>query len=596
MDLDTSETVDEKCATFLEPHQPKKDVEKKWWHINKKIFRFKVHFFLLGGGLSTVLPFVAVFARNTLQLSATSFGAVMTFQQFFFVLTKPMIGYMTDYFNKLKLIIFLLAVAQGLFLFLLLLIPPLPKEPTGASSMPTEDLACNFCYNMNDFVKTEKVPINFDEDVNSSETHNVYLTQDRECYFLNHNSTVKSKNYSKIRVPKVCHANEQNKSTGIPTDMILAHNNTDLSFPADTTYLKTLLCNSSSFSNISCAFFINNCIICCDIVSDCYVVSDFHDRVQPPRTSKSFKNDFLTIQFWLFAILFVGVNACVNAIYTLSDTAVYESVQKHGGEFGQQRLFSCAGWGLGAVVGGLLTDYTDNYHANFTVYAIISLITLWNIHKLDFVKPNNSNNIIKDIGTTMKSAEFLCFEVGVLLMGVGLGFTWFYLIWFVTSIGGNRLVCGLVQTVQSFAGDVPFFFISGWVLRKIGYFNIMSLALFACAVRFLWYSHLHNPWLVLPMEWTHGMTYGLFYAAMASYAKKNAKPGTEATSQSVIFATFDGLGAGIGNIVAGIGFDYIGGRNMFFYTGIFFCCCSSISLFLTYNFQRRNEPIDTADT
>ncbi|CAL1274951.1 unnamed protein product [Larinioides sclopetarius] len=596
MDFDNSETMDENCVTFLEPHGTKKNIQKKWWHINKKIFRFKVHFFLLGGGLSTVLPFVAVFARNTLQLSATSFGAVMTFQQFFFVLTKPMIGYITDYFNKLKLVIFLLAVAQGLFLFLLLLIPPLPIERMDANNMVTEDLACNFCYNLNTSVKIEKVSVNFEEYSVSNQTYDAYLAQERECYFLTDNSTVKSKNYGLIRVPEVCHAIEQNSTSESPSYIIVTRNLADASLLANKTYLKTLVCNSSGFINNSCAFSINKCIICCNTEGHCYAITDFHSKEIPTQTSKSFKNDFLTIQFWLFAILFVGVNACVNAIYTLSDTALYESIQKHGGEFGQQRLFSCAGWGLGAVVGGLLTDYTDNYHANFIVYAIISLITLWNIYKLDFVKPKNSNSILKDIGTTMKSAEFLCFEIGVLLMGIGLGFTWFYLIWFVTSIGGNRLLCGLVQTVQSFAGDVPFFFISGWVLKKIGYFNIMSLALFACAVRFLWYGHLHNPWLVLPMEWTHGMTYGLFYAAMASFAKKNAKPGTEATSQSVIFATFDGLGAGIGNIVAGIGFDYVGGRNMFFYTGIFFCCCSSVSLFLTYNFRTRNKPADNADT
>ncbi|GBM03863.1 hypothetical protein AVEN_231327-1 [Araneus ventricosus] len=133
-----------------------------------------------------------------------------------------------------------------------------------------------------------------------------------------------------------------------------------------------------------CTILLNKCVVFCNTDSDCHLISNFQEKLSPIETSKSFQNDILTIQFWLFAIHFVavGVHACVNAIYIFSDTALYEGVQKHGGEFGQQRLFSCVGWGLGAVVGGLLTDYTDNYYANFTVYAILSLITLLNICKL----------------------------------------------------------------------------------------------------------------------------------------------------------------------------------------------------------------------
>ncbi|GFV80332.1 MFS_1_like domain-containing protein [Trichonephila clavipes] len=263
------------------------------------------------------------------------------------------------------------------------------------------------------------------------------------------------------------------------------------------------------------------------------------------KTTQIFKNDrsdFKTYQFWIFAFLFIGVNVCINGIYTLSDTALYESVLKNGDEFGKQRLFFCIGWGIGAAVGGFLTDYTNQYKANFIFFAFISLIVLWNIYKLDFVKPHFSKNILKDVGNTMNSREFLSFQIGAMLMGMGLAFTWFYLLWFVTSLGGNRVVCGLIQTVQSFTGDVPFFFLSGWFLRKIGYFNILSLALIACSARLVWYSQLENPWMVLPMEWSQGFTYGLFYAAMASFAKMKSKPGTEATTQSVIFGTFDGLG------------------------------------------------------
>lgn len=85
--------------------------------------------------------------------------------------------------------------------------------------------------------------------------------------------------------------------------------------------------------------------------------------------------------------------------------------------------------------------------------------------------------------------------------------------------------------VQCFGGELPFFFISGKLLKKIGHVNAMSLVLFGFGVRFFCYSLLQNPWYVLPVELLSGVTFGVFYATMASYASIVAPPGTEATMQ-----------------------------------------------------------------
>lgn len=85
--------------------------------------------------------------------------------------------------------------------------------------------------------------------------------------------------------------------------------------------------------------------------------------------------------------------------------------------------------------------------------------------------------------------------------------------------------------IQCFGGELPFFFLSGWILKKIGHVNAMSVVLFGFGVRFILYSVLSNPWLVLPIELLNGITFGLFYSTMASYASVVAPPGTEATLQ-----------------------------------------------------------------
>ncbi|GBM18355.1 hypothetical protein AVEN_127807-1 [Araneus ventricosus] len=257
---------------------------------------------------------------------------------------------------------------------------------------------------------------------------------------------------------------------------------------------------------------------------------------------KKIVSDFETYQFWVYALLTTIAMGCTNGLFTLSDTACCESVEKFGAQFGRQRLYGALGWGLISPIGGLLNDYTDDFTASWILMAVMSIASLLNILRLDLVKPQFSKNLMKDIGAVLRSKEFLAFKLCVLLNGVCTGVLWYYLVWYLTVIGGSRLLCGLVQTVQCFVGEIPCMFFSGWVIRKIGYFNVVTLSLMCYFTRFFWYSYLTNPWLVLPAECLSGITYGLFYPAVASYAKFSAKPGTEATTQAVLFTAHEGLG------------------------------------------------------
>lgn len=99
---------------------------------------------------------------------------------------------------------------------------------------------------------------------------------------------------------------------------------------------------------------------------------------------------------------------------------------------------------------------------------------------------------------------------------------------------------GIALGVQSFGGELPFFFIAGWVINKMGHINAMTMVLFAFGIRLCLYSALSNPWWVLPIELMQGMTFALFYATMATYANIVAPHGTAATLQ--VCPDFDSLG------------------------------------------------------
>ncbi|GFQ92708.1 major facilitator superfamily domain-containing protein 6 [Trichonephila clavata] len=551
---------------------------KKWWMIDKDMVRFKFHFFLFTGALGSAIPFLPIIAKNKVKLSATSFAAVLLFMQFFTAAAKPVIGFLTDYFNKLKVVLCLLAIGEAVFLFLLLLVPPIPKlkkfESENLIELSIDSVSlCNFTKSnlkkASDFAISSSDMFYLDFDVSD----NTYPQTEEFSEYL--------QNYVLVQIQHDCHTSESNSTIAEQED---TPDQTTNLFPNNATSY-----NVSWFPSLSCTktykkeflVSIDNCIIHCNRRTDCRIPIIPSGESIVHEVPKA-KHDFDTYQFWVFVLIFIILSTCKNAMFTLSDTACCESIEKSGAEYGKQRLFGAVGWGLLAAISGVLSDHTNSYIAPWGISALLTAIMLWNISRLELVKPQKSNALLKDIKNVLASKNFLLFELGAVINGIGWGFVDFYLSWFVVSIGGNRLICGLVEAVQCFAGEIPFMFFSTWILTKIGHFNTTTLALLANCVRFLWYSQVRNPWMVLPVEWLHGISYGVFYTSMASFAKMSSTPGTETTTQSVIFSTYEGIGSGIGNIIAGLGFDYIGSRKTFLYAGIFFGCCAASNIFLTF--------------
>lgn len=98
---------------------------------------------------------------------------------------------------------------------------------------------------------------------------------------------------------------------------------------------------------------------------------------------------------------------------------------------------------------------------------------------------------------------------------------------------------GIALGIQCFGGELPFFFISGWVIKKLGHVNAMTMVLFTFGIRLFLYSLLTNPWWVLPIELMQGITFGIFYATMTMYANIVAPNGTAATLQVIVIVMFD---------------------------------------------------------
>ncbi|GFS57304.1 major facilitator superfamily domain-containing protein 6 [Nephila pilipes] len=598
----------------------KKAKPKSFWHIDRGMLRFKIHFFLYVGGLAGALPFIAVFAKERLGLAASSMGVVLTSQMFLFIFTKPMIGYIADYFNRLKAIICILTVINGTCYFLLLAIPKYEGNEMTSSFAPVIQAQFNTNYSCHKLFEFQQNQINFTitESSRRNFTHN-QTERGNICTLCSLDNETCVKDCEGIVFNEIYFTFIRTKNSLFDYVKTIVAPSQQLALLCDQSdYINISLCShdaiSTGYQNRSRS---GNELVCSNILVsnearktyDAFICSilptSFKNDIFNTCSEKNISrngdllslniskqktvSDLMTYQFWAFCLLFSTASICANAIFTLSDTACCESIQKSGSDFGKQRLWGAIGWGSIAPLAGFINDSTGDFLASWTLMAVMLLLFLLNISKLDLVKPHFSKNILGDVGSVFKSKEFLAFELVILMNGMATGMIWFYLIWFLRAIGGSELLCGLSLMVQNLLGVIPFMFFSGWIIRKVGHFLILSAALLIYVIRFLWYSYLYNPWLVLPIEVTHGISYGLYYTVLATYGKLSSKPGAEAMTQSVIFSTHEGLGSGLGCVLAGIGFDYFGGHQTFFFASIFSACGLGLSIIMYFLIIRRHN-------
>ncbi|KAL4082826.1 hypothetical protein QTP88_029482 [Uroleucon formosanum] len=138
---------------------------------------------------------------------------------------------------------------------------------------------------------------------------------------------------------------------------------------------------------------------------------------------------------------------------------------------------------------------------------------------------------------------------------------------------------GLAQGIQCFGGEIPFFFWSGWIIKKLGYGNCMAVVMGAMAIRMYLYTVIWNPAWIIAIELLNGVSYALGYSVKMSYAKMLAPPDTLNTIIGFI-GFFDCVGESIGSLLGGYLFDTYGGVwsfRFFSYISVFMCFLSIVT-------------------
>lgn len=287
-------------------------------------------------------------------------------------------------------------------------------------------------------------------------------------------------------------------------------------------------------------------------------------------------------QFWLifFALMAeqIGISVCVM----MSDAVCFQILGSERHKYGQQRLWGTIGMGLMAVVSGALIDvYSQGFPQKDYLPAVICGLVLMVadilvVARIRIPYADDHKLVMGDVGSTLLQPLVLLFLVTVYVMGASLGIVWVFKLMMVEDVAlawnaefpALKLLQGLVLLIETIIGEVPFFFLSGRIIQRLGYTPVLITSLVSTGLRCCLYYTVTNPWWFLPIELLNGPSYSLFHTVMASYASHIAPPGAQATLQSVVRATFS-TGLSTAGFLGGILYNTVGGSAAFLHVGTF---------------------------
>ncbi|CAG9770502.1 unnamed protein product [Ceutorhynchus assimilis] len=560
--------------------------------VNKPLVPMKAHYFLLNAGTGPVVPYLSIYARQ-LGFSSVVVGLIYTILPVFGMIVKPTVGAISDRFHCQKTIFLIAQLLTAVAFLSIFYAPKVPIQSLASySCLGTESMFSNVAGVTIDSKLVEK--IQNQKATTSCELVCQMSSNDLNIICSEWNLTQYCGNSLSSQLQSV------NFTAMVPLAETNLFKNTTFIDGQNVTnqraeFMATSINDNGRIFTPSCSLPIRTT---CNIACDKKDIESLLLRTEIPDSEA-----YSTYQFWVFLLLMIVAWCGQAAAVSLGDAICFELLGDKPNRYGYQRMYGALGWGLLSLLTGVLVDVLSknkaqpDYTICFYMAAAFLVVDFIVSSRIQYSQSKLSTSILKDVGKLLLNIRIIVFLLWCICVGMCTGLVWQFLLWLVqdlaTAQGQTRIktLQGIIMGVQCLGGELPFFFLSGKILKKIGHISAMSLVLFAIGVRFVLYSVIDNPWYFIPIEFSNGLTFGLFYACMASYASIVAPAGTEATMQGMVGAVFEGVGVSLGSLLAGLAQSKVSGSLTFRYFGFGALAASVLHLIVQYFLKAQDSPV-----
>ncbi|KAM7354691.1 uncharacterized protein ACRADG_006261 isoform 2-T2 [Cochliomyia hominivorax] len=277
--------------------------------------------------------------------------------------------------------------------------------------------------------------------------------------------------------------------------------------------------------------------------------------------------------FWIYFMLRFLATTMLSAGVTIMDPIALTMIEKYGGDFGRERLFSSIGMAIFSPITGVMIDYFSrdlgytDYSAAFYTYDILLIISTVSVLMMPLGEKLPADNVFRDLWNLLKMPHVITFIFFLFILGNFWGFIESFLFLYLKELGAPNYLLGITITVGT-VSSIPFLYGAEKITRIFGHVNLIIIAFFSHAGRLVGYSFIENAWWCFPFEAMEALSCHLMWVAAATYCSILAPKSLLATLIGVLGMAHFSLGRGSGSFSGGLLIGQFGTRDAFRYMGL----------------------------
>jgi len=257
----------------------------------------------------------------------------------------------------------------------------------------------------------------------------------------------------------------------------------------------------------------------------------------------------------------IAMSVFYNSTQPLLDSLSLTFIKRNPSfSYGSLRIAGAAGWAFTGIIVGYFIGKLST-QVIFASSAISMLLTFVFAFLLHFDKEKDASteklSISKDLKEILQNNRLLILLFSVFLVYAASSPIYYFYSIYLKQHGATSFFTGFLISFQGLC-ELPFFYYSAKIIRKLGTRNTLIVAVFATTLRLVLYYLVDNPYFVPPIELLQGVGWSLFWAASVEQVNILVKEELRATGQSFLTGAMLGAGAIAGNLWA----SYLNGKQL----------------------------------
>lgn len=269
-------------------------------------------------------------------------------------------------------------------------------------------------------------------------------------------------------------------------------------------------------------------------------------------------------------------------IIPLTDSLTLSSVKSRGGHYGGFRLWGSLGFGLSAAIFGLI--FRVYGLGLFPICYFLLLLVCFTISfflvDAEYIGRRAG---LDDMKTLVSSRKVIVFLFLTAFLSSANRANDAFLGVYLKEMGGSTQTVGYAWMVAALS-EVPVMAASGVLLAKFSELRLLAVAAAFFTARWALFAVVTDPGLIVIIQLTHSLSFGLFFICSVSYVSKLVPDRLRSSGQGLLSCFLGGLAGIAGSILGGMVMTGMGPRSL--YTA---CALVALASFLFYLYLAGRE-------